>query len=91
MENGGVLGWEAPKENQAKARIALSSFINGKHIKITAVVFFIPSQKHSTFLSNTAHLQNTKVQKNCAVFVKTSPSWCPKTSALYCVGCQGLR
>lgn len=62
-----MLGWEAPKENQAKARIALSSFINGKQIKITTVVFFIRSQKHATFVSNTVHLQNTKVQKLCCI------------------------
>lgn len=57
-----MLGWEAPKENQAKARIALGDFINGKQIKITTVIFFIPSQKHSTFVSNKAYLQNIKVQ-----------------------------
>lgn len=29
--------------------------------------------------------------KNCAIFIKTYCSWCLKISALYCVGCQGLR
>lgn len=53
-----MLGWEAPKENQAGARIALSSFI-----KITTVVFFIPSPRHSTLVSSAAHLQDAEVQK----------------------------
>lgn len=62
-----MLGWEARRKNQAKARIALGSFTNGKQIKITAVVFFIPSQKHSAFVSNWPICRIQRCKKLCCL------------------------
>ena len=56
------------EEDPGKSKGRLSSFINDKQNKNTTVVFFSNSQKHSTFESDTAYLQNTKVQKLCCIY-----------------------